>query len=391
MSNVPTKSGSFSLSDPRLRSIIFQLLLLVALVSFFVYIGSNTITGLKERNLASGFGFLEKNSGFEISEALLEYNSSKDTYFKAYLIGILNTLKVAIVGIFFATIIGVLLGVARLSSNWLVSKLSMCWVEFVRNVPLLLQLFFWYALFTNFPGPREAYEPVSNFFISSRGFQYPFPQEDLGWTLALIGVAVGLVIAFIVSVISKKRQNKTGRRLPVLWINLAVIFAIPVLLWIAGGAPTEFDIPNKTRFNIQGGATVTPEYMALLLGLVVYTAGFIAEIVRSGIMAVPPGQNEAAGALGLRNGLVLRLIVLPQALRIIIPPTTSQYLNLTKNSSLAVAIGYADLVSIGNTIISQTGQAIEAIAMMMLVYLTISIAISIFMNWYNSHIALVER
>lgn len=391
MKNNILSSKKFDFHDPKIRSILFQVLLGIGLVAFIGFITMNTLDGLKERNLSSGFGFLEKNSGFEISETLLDYSSSNDSYLKAYIIGILNTLKIAIAGIILATVIGVLLGIARLSSNWLIAKVSMCWVEFVRNVPLLLQLFFWYSLFTNLPSIRNALNPVTNVYLSSRGLAFPFPVEAFGWTLALIGVLVAVCLLIVLKVCSNHRKNTTGRRLRIFWPSIGLLIFVPALFWWIGGAPTDFDIPEKSRFNIRGGATITPEYLALLLGLVVYTAGFIAEIVRSGIASVSDGQKEAAAALGLQKGQSLRLVILPQALRIIIPPTTSQYLNLTKNSSLAVAIGYPDLVSVGNTISNQTGQALEAIAMMMLVYLTISIAISLFMNWYNNHIRLVER
>jgi general L-amino acid transport system permease protein len=378
-------------NDPDVRSVVYQVvaLALVGLIGWFLV--SNTLHNLSVRNIASGFGFLERESGFAIGESPITFGP-ENTYGRAVLVGVLNTLRVAVVGIVLATIIGTIIGIARLSKNWLVNKLATVYVEVVRNVPLLLQLFFWYAIITEtLPGPRQALNPIPGVFISNRGVKIPTPTDHFAFDLAGIGFLLGIVLAVLVSRWAKKRQDATGQSFPVYRAGIALILGLPILGWLIGGAPLELNVPKLQGFNHVGGATLTPEFAALLAGLVIYTAGFIAEVVRSGIQAVSHGQTEAAAALGLRRNQILRLVVLPQALRIIIPPMTSQYLNLTKNSSLAVAIGYPDIVSIANTTLNQTGQAIEGILIIMAVYLTISISISIFMNWYNKHIALVER
>ena len=298
----------------------------------------------------------------------------------------------AINGIVLATLLGTIVGVARLSSNWLVAKLATVYVEALRNIPLLLQLFFWYALITvSLPGPRQALNPLAGVFLSNRGLMFPIPASDPVFPAMGIAFLVGIVGAVLVDRWAVKRQAATGQQFPVFSAAAGLILGLPILVWLFGGAPTEMDMPALRGFNFRGGLTLSPEFAALLFGLTLYTATFIAEIVRGGIVAVPHGQTEASEALGLKRSWTLRLVVLPQALRIIIPPTTSQYLNLTKNSSLAVAIGYPDLVSIGNTTLNQTGQAIEAISIFMAVYLFLSLAISMFMNWYNTRIALVER
>lgn len=295
-------------------------------------------------------------------------------------------------GIILATIIGTVIGIARLSKNWLIARLATVYVEVVRNVPLLLQLFFWYALITEtLPGPRQALNPGLGVFISNRGIKFPTPTDHLAFDLAAIAFLLALVLCFFVARWARRRQDATGLAFPVWRSGIALVIGMPVLGWLIGGAPLELDMPVMRGFNFSGGATLTPEFAALLAGLVIYTAGFIAEVVRAGIQAVNYGQWEAAGAIGLKRGQILRLVVLPQSLRVIIPPMTSQYLNLTKNSSLAVAIGYPDIVSIANTTMNQTGQAIEGIMVIMGVYLSISLSISVFMNWYNKHIALVER
>lgn len=379
------------LSDPRFRSILYQVLVVGGVTLLGWYLVNNTLTNLARQNIATGFGFLNRESSFAIGETIIAY-SAADTYGRAIAVGILNTLKVSVIGIVLATVLGTLVGVARLSTNWLVRKLALFYVEGIRNVPLLLQLFLWYAIITEgLPGPRQAYQPVEGVFLSNRGFKIPSPAEHPAWDWVLIAIPLGILAAWLFARWARARQEATGRRMPVLWGSLALVLGLPVLAWAAGGAPTAMDVPVMRGFNFQGGANLSPEFAALLIGLVVYTAAFIAEIVRSGIQAVSWGQTEAAAALGLRRGLVLRLVVLPQALRVIVPPMTSQYLNLTKNSSLAVAIGYPDLVSVLNTSINQTGQAIEGVAMIMAAYLTISLGISIFMNWYNKRIALVER
>jgi general L-amino acid transport system permease protein len=291
-----------------------------------------------------------------------------------------------------ATVLGTIVGISRLSKNWLVAKCAQIYVEIMRNLPLLLQLLFWWALFReSLPGPRDALRAWDSFFLSNRGFKYPTPVPDPAhwWVLGAFIVAIAASVG--VSRWARARQAATGEQFPVFAATLGLLIGLPALMFLVSGAPLTWSVPALRGFNFVGGGTLTPEFAALLIGLVTYTAAFIAEIVRSGIMAVPHGQWEAAGALGLPRTRVMRLVVLPQALRVIVPPMTSQYLNLTKNSSLAVAIGYPDLVSIANTTMNQTGQAIEGVAIIMAVYLTISLSISAFMNWYNKRIALVER
>ncbi|WP_207478610.1 amino acid ABC transporter permease [Arenibaculum pallidiluteum] len=386
----PRARGSF-LSDPKFRSVLYQVLVVGGVILVGWYLVNNTLSNLARQNIATGFGFLGRESSFAIGEHMISY-SAADSYGRAILVGILNTIKVSLLGIVAATVLGTIVGIARLSSNWLVRKLALVYVEALRNVPLLLQLFLWYAVITeSLPGPRQALQPVEGVFLSNRGFKIPTPSDHPAWDAALLAFLLALVISWIVQRRSAALQARTGRRLPVGIITAGLVIGLPLLTWGGFGAPLVFDVPRLQGFNFVGGATLTPEFAAMLIGLTTYTAAFIAEIVRSGIQAVSWGQTEAASALGLRPGLTLRLVVLPQALRVIIPPLTSQYLNLTKNSSLAVAIGYADLVSVLNTSINQTGQAIEGVALIMACFLTISLGISIFMNWYNKRIALVER
>ncbi|MBM3570064.1 MAG: amino acid ABC transporter permease [Alphaproteobacteria bacterium] len=384
-------SRSLSWNDPWVRGIVYQVVVAGAVAALGWYLVNNTLDNLQRAKIASGFSFLDRESGFAIGESLIEY-SPASSYGRAFAVGLLNTLRVAVIGIVLSTVLGTAIGIARLSSNWLIAKLSSLYVEVIRNVPLLLQLFFWYALITeNMPGPRQAANPLPGVYISNRGFKFPLMAEHWIWDWCWVAVGVGTISALWLFSWARERQNQTGKAFPLLWPSLGLILGLPLLAWLFGGAPTKVVVPELRGFNFQGGGSLTPEFAALLIGLTMYTAGFIAEIVRAGILAVPKGQWEAAGALGLKRGPVLRLIVLPQALRVIVPPMTSQYLNITKNSSLAVAIGYPDVVSIANTTMNQTGQAIEGIALIMAVYLTISLLISAFMNWYNKRVALVER
>ena len=378
-------------NDPRWRAIFYQVVVVGSLILLIWYLISNTLSNLERQQIASGFGFLEREAGFEVSESMVSF-SAADNYGRAFIVGILNTLKVSVVGIILATLVGTLVGIARLSSNWLVARLAAVYVETLRNIPVLLQLFVWYGVITvSLPGPREAANPLPGVFLSNRGIFLPVPEAHRAFELAGIALVIGIALTSVVHRWGRQRQNQTGKPFPIFAVGAGLIIGLPVLAWLAGGAPTAMDVPEFGRFRFSGGIVLTPEFAALLLGLSFYTASFIAEIVRSGITAVSYGQTEAAAALGLRKSLILRLVVLPQALRVIIPPTTSQYLNLTKNSSLAVAIGYPDLVHIGNTTLNQTGQAIEAVSIFMTVYLSLSLGISLFMNWYNRRIALVER
>ncbi|ONG51115.1 amino acid ABC transporter permease [Pseudoroseomonas deserti] len=386
----PKKGIRLSWADERLRAIVWQILVLGVVFGIIGWLVSNTQHNLEVRRIATGFGFLSREAGLPVAESLIPY-SPTDTYSRALLVGVLNTLKIAVVGVILATIIGTLIGIARLSKNWLLSRIAAVYVEVVRDLPLLLQLLFWYAILQGLPGPRQALHPMEGVFLSNRGLKLPWIQWQDAHSFALLGFVLGIVITVLYARAAKARQMADGQPRRVWPAALGLILGLPVLIWAGLGAPWTGDIPALRGFNFQGGVTVTPEYFALLVGLVMYTAAFIAEIVRAGILAVAKGQWEAAEALGLQRGLIMRKIVLPQALRVIVPPMTSQYLNLTKNSSLAVAIGYQDIVSISNTTLNQTGQAIEGIAIIMAVYLTISLSISLFMNWYNSRIALVER
>jgi general L-amino acid transport system permease protein len=377
---------------PEVRQAIYQIVLVLALAALFYILISNTAANLKKQNIASGFGFLDRTAGFDISQTLVAYDNSM-SYSRAFLVGLCNTLLVAGLGVVFATVLGFLIGIARLSTNWLIARLATVYVEVIRNVPLLLQLFFWYfAVLKSLPAPRQSYVLPGGIFLNVRGLQMPSPLPQPGFDTVAITVLVGIVLAVAFAFFARQRQRLTGQRLPVLWISLALVVLAPLGVYLLLGRPLDFDYPALKGFNFQGGMVLQPEFMALLLGLSLYTASFIAEIVRSGIQAVPKGQKEAALAIGLSGGQTLRLVVIPQAMRVIIPPLTSQFLNLTKNSSLAVAIGYPDLVSVwSGTVLNQTGQAVEVILVTMCVFLAISLVVSAFMNWFNKYMALVER
>jgi general L-amino acid transport system permease protein len=393
MSSQDTKQAEkvFFWYDPVKRGIIYQVLTLLAVGLVSYYLLSNVQANLERQSIATGFGFLEKESSFEIGESLIEY-SSADTYARALLVGVLNTVKVSFVGIVLTVILGAFIGIARLSTNWLVSKIASAYIEFFQNIPILLQLFFFYALFYEvFPSPKHALNPVVGVFVTNRGiaFGVPASHEVHGHMLIIFGLAC--VITYFLNRWAKSRQARTGQTFPVLYSGLGIILGLPLLTWLVFGAPTAMNTPRLTGFNFEGGMTLSPEFVALLFGLVLYTAAFVAEIVRAGIQSISKGQTEAAMSIGLRPGQVMKLVIMPQALRVIVPPLTSQMLNLTKNSSLAVAIGYPDFVAVAGTSINQTGQAIEGVAMIMLVYLTFSLSTSAFMNWYNKRIALIER
>jgi general L-amino acid transport system permease protein len=378
-------------NDPKVRGIVYQVLFVGIVVALGWFLVQNTLTNLQRQNIASGFGFLHREAAFSIGEALIPY-SPADTYFRAFLVGLTNTLYVAALGIVFATILGTVMGLARLSSNWLIRKLAQVYVETFRNIPLLLQLFFWWGLLRgSAPAPRQAWQPLPDVFVSNRGVVFPVPEASPAYAWMLLAFALGAVASWAIWQWARARQARTGRQFPSGWVGLGLIVGLPLLVFLGFGAPLKMDVPELRGFNFSGGTAFSPEFAALLLGLVVYSGSFIAEIVRAGILAVSWGQSEAAMALGLSNGQRMRLVVLPQALRVIVPPMTSQYLGITKNSSLAVAIGYPDLVSIANTTMNQTGQAIEGISMIMAVYLAISLLISLFMNLYNRAVALVER
>jgi general L-amino acid transport system permease protein len=374
----------------RLNGLLWQVLVVGIAVAIVAWLWSNALHNLSVRRISTGFAFLGREAGMPIADSWIAY-SPKDPYVRAFLVGIVNTLRVAVIGIVLATVAGTLIGIARLSSNWLVSRLSAVYVEVLRDIPLLLQLLFWYVLMQGLPAARNAWKPIEGVYLSNRGLI--LPSIPIGETnLWVIGVLVlGMIVLYLLRRWLIAQQMADGRTRHVWPYALVLLVVLPALSsWISGTSWT-IALPELRGFNFIGGLTLAPEYFALLIALVTYTSAFIAEIVRSGIQAVDKGQWDAAKALGLRRSFVLRQIVLPQALRVIIPPMTSQYLNLTKNSSLAVAVGYQDIVSIANTTLNQTGQAIEAIALIMLVFLTISLGISLFMNWYNARIALVER
>ena len=378
--------------DQRIRGVLFQVFVLVALLLFVGFIVYNTAENLQRRGIASGFGFLGNTAGFDISFSLIPYKAT-DTYGRVLVVGILNTLFVSAIGIVGATVLGVIVGILRLSRNWLVGRLATAYVEMLRNIPLLLQIVFWYyAVIASLPGVRQSSLLWGSFSFNQRGFYMPAPVLEPGfwWVPASLVVAIGL--AFLVYRWARQRQAETGQPFPVLRTNLALIVGLPVLATLLLGIPWTWEYPELTGFNYEGGTVLVPEFLALLFALVLYTSAFIAEIVRAGILSVSHGQTEAALELGLKPNMVTRLVVLPQALRVIVPPLTSQFLNLAKNSSLAIAIAYPDLVAVfAGTTLNQTGQAIETIAITMLVYMTISLSISAFMNWYNRKIALVER
>lgn len=387
----PRKRLRLSWADPRFRAVVWQVVIIAIVALTTWYLVANTNRNLAARRIATGFAFLDRVAGIPIGESLIPYNPAVDTFGTALIIGILNTLKVSVVGIVLTTILGTFIGIGRLSGNWLLARLTGIYVETLRDIPLLLQLLFWYTMLQTLPPPRQALRIGSAIYLSNRGIKVPKLEWQPADNWTLLAFAIGAIGTWLWNAYAQHRQETTGRR-PAVWpAALLLLIALPAAVWLALGAPFTLDVPALKGFNFQGGGTLSPEYFALLLGLVVYTAAYIAEIVRSGIQAVPQGQWEAGGALGLRRGAVLRRIVLPQALRVIVPPMTSQYLNLAKNSSLAVAIGYQDVMSIANTTLNQTGQAIEGIAYIMAVYLTISLSISLFMNWYNARIALVER
>jgi general L-amino acid transport system permease protein len=381
-----------SLSDPKVRAWLFQIITVIAVVAMGWYLFDNTQTNLQHRGITSGFGFLENSAGFGIAQHLIPFTES-DSYARVFLIGLLNTLLVTFIGVILATLLGFIVGVARLSNNWIINKLATVYVEVFRNIPPLLQILFWYfAVFLTLPGPRAAHGFLGTFFVSSRGLNMPAAvANDATWPF-VISILLAIVAIVFMTKWANKRFEATGVPFHKFWAGLALLIVIPALCALIFGAPVHWEMPELKGFNFVGGWVLIPELLALTLALTVYTAAFIAEIVRSGIKSVSHGQTEAARSLGLRPGPTLRKVIIPQALRVIIPPLTSQYLNLAKNSSLAAGIGYPEMVSLfAGTVLNQTGQAIEVIAITMSVYLAISISISLLMNWYNKRIALIER
>lgn len=382
----------FSLSDPRVRAWLFQIITVVFVVGLGWYLFHNTQTNLQHRGITSGFDFLERSAGFGIAQHLIPYVES-NSYARVFVIGLLNTLLVTFIGIVLATLLGFIIGVARLSPNWMINKLATVYVEVFRNIPPLLQILFWYfAVFLTLPGPRGSINIDDMFFISNRGLNMPGASAAEGFWPFVVSVVVAIVGIALMVRYANKRFDETGVPFHKFWVGLAMFIGIPTVCALLFGSPVHWTVPELKGFNFVGGWVLIPELLALTLALTIYTAAFIAEIVRSGIKSVSHGQTEAARSLGLREGPTLRKVIIPQALRVIIPPLTSQYLNLAKNSSLAAGIGYPEMVSLfAGTVLNQTGQAIEVIAITMSVYLAISISISLLMNWYNKRIALIER
>ncbi len=386
----PKKQNLFY--NPTFRAIIFQIIAVLGLLFFFYNIINNALENLDARGIATGFGFLNEEAGFGIGLTLIDYDETY-TYGRTFFVGLLNTALVSVLGIFLATIIGFTVGIARLSSNWLISRFAALYIEIFRNIPLLLQIFFWYfAVLQALPSPRQSLSIGESLFINVRGLYLAGPvfNDGSGWIFSALALAI--VLSIIYAIRSHKKQQDTGEQSPILLTTIGMVIGLPLIAFFAAGMPVSIEYPELKGFNFRGGISILPELAALLVALSIYTASFIAEIVRSGINAVNHGQTEASLALGLPRSKTLRLVVIPQAMRIIIPPLTSQYLNLTKNSSLAMAIGYPDLVSVfAGTTLNQTGQAIEIIAMTMGVYLSLSLITSFFMNMYNKKVALVER
>jgi general L-amino acid transport system permease protein len=386
----PPKKNNWSWRSQAFRGLIYQLLAMIAIVGVVWFLAHNTLVNMRARGIQSGFDFLTQSAGFDIGESLYPFDSEQP-YWQAFLVGVTNTLRVAVLGIVLSTVMGTLLGVGRFSRNALVRGLCLTYVEFFRNIPVLLQLLLWYVILTEvLPAASDAWT-FGPFFLSKGGLNYPIPVWATGQLLAAIGILIGIFCIWQYRRWTVRQFEATGKLRSMFWVPMTIVLVCSLVGWALGGAPTAFNNPSKGEFSIENGGALTPEFLAVLVGLTLYTASFIAEVVRGGIQSVPRGQGEAASALGLSRNQEMRLVMLPQALRVIIPPLTNQYLNLTKNSSLAVAIGYPDVVSIANTALNQTGRAVECISLVMLVYLSTSIGTSILMNWYNSRAAIKER
>lgn len=387
----PSAAGSW-LYDPTIRGILFQVVLAVVVIGFGWWVFNNTVENLRSANIASGFGFLSDRAGFDIAQKPIDYTPD-DTHGRAFLVGLVNTLIVSALGIVGATLLGFAAGVARLSPNWLLAKVATVYVETFRNIPLLLQLLFWYkAVLSVLPGPRQGYALPFGTNLSNRGLILPRPVPADDFRFVEFALIAAILIVIGLNAWAKRRQERTGEIFPMFRVGLGLIIGLPVIAYLVFGLPLSFEYPELKGFNFVGGFVIKPEFMAMLLGLIIYTGTFIAEVVRAGILAISHGQTEAAFALGLRPGLTMRRIIIPQAMRVIVPPLTSQYLNLIKNSSLAVAVGYPDLVAVfaGSTL-NITGRAVEVIFMTMSVYLVISLVTATFMNWFNARVALIER
>ncbi|ERM14786.1 amino acid ABC transporter permease [Pantoea ananatis BRT175] len=392
MSQRPTVKRDFSFGNPTVRAWLYQIVAIIIVVAVVGYLIHNTIINLANRGITSGFGFLERNAGFGIVQHLIDYTEG-DTYARVFLVGLTNTLLVSALCIVFASVLGFFIGLARLSDNWLLRKIANIYIETFRNIPPLLQIFFWYfAVLRNLPGPRQALNAFDLAFVSNRGLYVPWPTYAPGSWPFVIALVLAVVASYVLFRFNRQHQLKTGQFRRTWPVAILMLLLFPFIAHLGFGAAMHWDIPELRGFNFRGGFVMIPELAALTLALSIYTSSFIAEVIRSGIQAVPYGQHEAARSLGLPNPVTLRQVIIPQAMRVIIPPLTSQYLNIVKNSSLAAAIGYPDMVSLfAGTVLNQTGQAIETIAITMSVYLIISLLISMLMNFYNRKIALVER
>ncbi|MBK0002753.1 amino acid ABC transporter permease [Erwinia sp. S38] len=392
MSQRPTVKRDFSFSNPAVRAWFYQIAAIAAVLIVAGYLIHNTIINLASRGITSGFGFLERSAGFGIVQHLIDY-SEGDTYARVFLVGLTNTLLVSALCIVFASFLGFFIGLARLSDNWLLRKISNIYIETFRNIPPLLQIFFWYfAVLRNLPGPRQALSAFDLAFVSNRGLYIPWPEYAPGTWPFLIAILLAAVVTVALFRYNRMHQLKTGQLRRTWPAAIAMLILFPLVASLFAGRPMHWDVPELRGFNFRGGFVLIPELAALTLALSIYTSSFIAEVIRSGIQSVPHGQHEAARSLGLPNPVTLRQVIIPQAMRVIVPPLTSQYLNIVKNSSLAAAIGYPDMVSLfAGTVLNQTGQAIETIAITMGVYLIISLSISLLMNIYNRKIALIER
>ena len=369
--------------DEKTRALLIQTLVIGIFAVLIYLVTKQTAYNLEKRGIGTGFEFLNIAAGYDISISLIPYDSN-DTHLRAYFVGLLNTLMIAVCGCFLATILGFLVGIIRLSSNWLFRNIAYVYVEFTRNVPVLLQIILYYTILLHLPKVKQSITIFDNFYLSNRGLFSPAPIFKDGFSIVIGSLIVMIIFTFFLKKFLKKKQELTGKQYPIFLINSALIIFTPIIFYYLMGMPLEFDHPVMKGFNFKGGMVIRPEFLGMLFGLSIYTAAFISETVRSGIISVSKGQREAAQAIGLKANFIMRLIVIPQALRVIIPPLTSQYLNLTKNSSLGIAIGYADLVhGFGGISLNQTGKAIEIMLIVMSTYLTISLTISFFMNLYN--------
>ncbi|UUX50058.1 amino acid ABC transporter permease [Nisaea acidiphila] len=390
------QGSSFSeiVNDQRYRSVFYQIVVAVVVMWAGWYLFSNTAHNLEARGMSAGFGFLGSTAGFSIAFSVIPYEAG-DSYLWVYLVGITNTLLLAVVAIIFSTLIGFFVGVLRLSKNWLISQLAAWYVEIIRNTPLLLQILFWYlAVFAILPRPKQSIDVfgLGIFELNNRGFYFPAPVlGELFW-LTMATLLAAIVVAYGIAVWAKKRQNDTGERFPVFWTAVGIVFGAPLVMFVITGSPLEWDIPALKGFNFRGGGSVPPAFCAVFIALVVYHACYVAEMVRAGILSVSHGQTEASYSLGLKPGLTLRLVIIPQAMRAIVPPLISLWMNVVKNSSLAIAVGYPDLVAVFmQTSLNQSGHAIEIVAMVMLFYMTVSLTISGALNYYNKLVQLKER